>query len=74
VGFEPTITASEQAKTVHVLDRSATVIGRIKLQNKNKSNRRHQYLNSVIHLFVYILDVIVYLKKKIFLLQILYRG
>jgi hypothetical protein len=25
VGFEPTITASERANTVHVLDRSATV-------------------------------------------------
>jgi hypothetical protein len=27
VGFEPTIPASEQPKTVHVLDRQATVIG-----------------------------------------------
>jgi hypothetical protein len=27
VGFEPTITALERAKTVHVLDRSATVTG-----------------------------------------------
>jgi hypothetical protein len=27
VGFEPTITASERAKTVHGLDRSATVTG-----------------------------------------------
>jgi hypothetical protein len=27
VGFEPTIPASERAKTVHVLDRSATVTG-----------------------------------------------
>jgi hypothetical protein len=26
-GFEPTITASEIAKTVHALDRSATVTG-----------------------------------------------
>jgi hypothetical protein len=26
MGFEPTITASEQAKTVHALDRSATVM------------------------------------------------
>jgi hypothetical protein len=25
VGFEPTIPASERAKTIHVLDRSATV-------------------------------------------------
>jgi hypothetical protein len=27
VGFEPTIPASERAKTVHALDRSATVTG-----------------------------------------------
>jgi hypothetical protein len=27
VGFKPTIPASEQAKTVHALDRSATVTG-----------------------------------------------
>jgi hypothetical protein len=27
VGFEPTITASERAKTVHALDYAATVIG-----------------------------------------------
>jgi hypothetical protein len=27
VGFEPTIPALEQAKTVHALDRAATVIG-----------------------------------------------
>jgi hypothetical protein len=27
VGFEPTIPASERAKTVHALDRTATVIG-----------------------------------------------
>jgi hypothetical protein len=27
VGFEPTIPAFEQAKTVHALDRAATVIG-----------------------------------------------
>jgi hypothetical protein len=29
VGFEPTITASERAKTVHTLDGSATVAGRL---------------------------------------------
>jgi hypothetical protein len=28
VGYEPTITASERAKTVHALYRSATVTGR----------------------------------------------
>jgi hypothetical protein len=27
VGFDPTITAFERAKTVHALDRAATVIG-----------------------------------------------
>jgi hypothetical protein len=27
VGFEPTVPASERAKTVHPLDRSATVTG-----------------------------------------------
>jgi hypothetical protein len=29
VGFEPTIPASERAKTVHALDRSATVTGTV---------------------------------------------
>jgi hypothetical protein len=29
VGFEPTIPASEGAKTVHALDRAATVIGKV---------------------------------------------
>jgi hypothetical protein len=29
VGFERTITASERAKTVHALDRSATVTGMV---------------------------------------------
>jgi hypothetical protein len=31
VGFEPTIPASEQAKTVHALDRAATVTGNISI-------------------------------------------
>jgi hypothetical protein len=31
VGFIPTIPASERAKTVHALDRAATVIGRVHL-------------------------------------------
>jgi hypothetical protein len=41
VGFEPTITASEQAKTVHALERSATVTGLIKklpVQNRIRRN------------------------------------
>jgi hypothetical protein len=32
VGFEPTIPGSERAKTVHILDRSATVTGMRKLE------------------------------------------
>jgi hypothetical protein len=31
LGFEPTIPASERAKTVHALDRSATVTGNTKI-------------------------------------------
>jgi hypothetical protein len=31
VGFEPTISVFERVKTVHALDRAATVIGSIKL-------------------------------------------
>jgi hypothetical protein len=33
VGFEPTIPASERAKTVHALDRSATVTGHLVLES-----------------------------------------
>jgi hypothetical protein len=32
VGFQPTIQAFEQAKTVHVLDRTATVVGKTRLR------------------------------------------
>jgi hypothetical protein len=32
LGFEPTISASEQAKTFHALDRAATVIGNFSLK------------------------------------------
>jgi hypothetical protein len=35
VGFERTIPASEQAKTVHALDRSATVTGKANLKKKS---------------------------------------
>jgi hypothetical protein len=31
VGFEPTIPVLERAKTVHALDRAATLIGKISL-------------------------------------------
>jgi hypothetical protein len=33
VGFEPTIPASERAKTVHALNRSSTVTGLINVYN-----------------------------------------
>jgi hypothetical protein len=33
MGFEPTIPASERAKTGHALDRSATVTGVVKINN-----------------------------------------
>jgi hypothetical protein len=35
MGFENTIPASEQAKTIHALDRSATVTGEPKIMNQN---------------------------------------
>jgi hypothetical protein len=35
VGFEPTIPASERAKTVHALDRSTTVTGTIMYTTQN---------------------------------------
>jgi hypothetical protein len=37
VGFEPTIPASEREKTVHVLDRSATVTGAGNIRSIEKS-------------------------------------
>jgi hypothetical protein len=37
VGFETTITASERAKTVHDLDRSATVTGLRTLEHTEKT-------------------------------------
>jgi hypothetical protein len=33
VGFEPTVPASERAKTVHALDRSANVIGGLQINS-----------------------------------------
>jgi hypothetical protein len=36
VGFEPTVPVFERAKTVHVLDRAATVIGEIEIVSLNK--------------------------------------
>jgi hypothetical protein len=38
VGFEPTIPASERAKTVHALDCSATVTGNNNNNNNNNNN------------------------------------
>jgi hypothetical protein len=43
VGFEPTIAVFERAKTVHVLDRAATVIGTTLLYvSATKPNRLMQ--------------------------------
>jgi hypothetical protein len=40
MGFEPTILAFERAKTVHALDRAATVVG-LKLYDKLKISRKY---------------------------------
>jgi FAD synthase len=54
MGFEPTITASERSKTVHALDRTATVIGKgfviIKL-HKTKNNTNIKTLCNLIVFF-----------------------
>jgi hypothetical protein len=57
VGFEPTITAFELAKTVHVLNRAATGIGmtgnsertvKIKFrENQNRGEVRYEVLTAV---------------------------
>jgi hypothetical protein len=39
VGFEPTIQAFEQAKTVRVLDRAATVIGTVLIPKYNYNDQ-----------------------------------
>jgi hypothetical protein len=39
VGFEPTIPASERAKTVHNLDRSSIVTGWYSVISKSKLNK-----------------------------------
>jgi hypothetical protein len=46
VGFEPTIPASEPAKTVHVLDRSATVTGRLHLIPKVQEDMSYMFTGS----------------------------
>jgi hypothetical protein len=55
VGLEPTITLSERAKTVHVLDQSATVTGTpLTLPNRFRRflcNRPHRRRN--VHFFSY---------------------
>jgi hypothetical protein len=47
VGFEPTIPASERAKTVHALDRSATVTGAV-CNYKNKIQQEQEKGQSII--------------------------
>jgi hypothetical protein len=57
VGFEPTVSASARAKTVHALHRSATVTGRsmlyaadnyrvVKSRKKQNKNAREEMLPS----------------------------
>jgi hypothetical protein len=43
MGFEPTIPASEQAKTVHALDRSAT--SRVLVSNNSGSELMRGFIN-----------------------------
>jgi hypothetical protein len=46
VAFEPTITASETAKTVHASDHSATVAGTLQtLPSKNNSEHIYYHLS-----------------------------
>jgi hypothetical protein len=47
MGFEPTITASERAKTVHALDRSPTMSGHKTIRNEWKRRK-------LIYLFIYL--------------------
>jgi hypothetical protein len=52
VGFEPTIPASERAKTVHVLDRSVTITGKDNIsiyesRGRSKETRLSSYLHFV---------------------------
>jgi hypothetical protein len=57
VGFESTILTSERAKTVHALDRSATVTGQIynpyaELYDKNKLICQQHKIKSFVHIRV----------------------
>jgi hypothetical protein len=45
VGFEPTIPASEREKTVHALDRAATVTGRFEIRASELQSRCAKYLS-----------------------------
>jgi hypothetical protein len=42
VGFKPTITAFERVKTVHALDRAATVIGEYGGWGEEKMDRKKE--------------------------------
>jgi hypothetical protein len=42
VGFEPTIPVFERAKTVHALDRAATVIGRGNIYTRQKWKTKYE--------------------------------
>jgi hypothetical protein len=54
VGFEPTITMFERAKTVHALDRAVTVIGKLTIYKSKNSpispiNRRKLVVPQILH-------------------------
>jgi hypothetical protein len=43
MGFEPTTQASERSKTIHALDRVATVMGNMKLRKMKPHTSGKQY-------------------------------
>jgi hypothetical protein len=54
VGFESTIPAFERAKTVHALDRAATVIGRRQIYGDSISNASTYHLGLILEMAVMI--------------------
>jgi hypothetical protein len=57
MGFDPSIPASERAKTVHVLDRAATVTGEIKFHTHIK---QYIYLSEVPIIVAFLLYIYVH--------------
>jgi hypothetical protein len=56
VGFEPTIADYERAKTVHVLDRSATVTGRTSLLSVINSWQNYEMILTKVIFFLISMD------------------